>query len=173
MWPDLQEGVLYAHHFNTQISPPFYRYIIRQSMGACIVANSSPVCFSGCFWGMSDVHECSVCIQLSLLAVKQRPPSCKVRLTRPCSDIIYWFNYFLGQFRHQWIHNTSVNTQGVLSPPLRGSPPPPTNPHPYICNHLWYWWKKLSKMAGNSASKPSKRTPTELPCISIDWWRIS
>ena len=30
------------------------------------------------FWGMSDVHECSVCIQLSLLAVKQRPPSSKV-----------------------------------------------------------------------------------------------
>ena len=27
---------------------------------------------------MSDVHEHSVCIQLSLLAVKQRPPDCKV-----------------------------------------------------------------------------------------------
>ena len=41
MRPDLQEGVLYAHHFNTQISPPFYRYIIRQSMGACIVHQSA------------------------------------------------------------------------------------------------------------------------------------
>ena len=29
----------------TQNSPPFYRYIIRQSMYACIVANNSPVYF--------------------------------------------------------------------------------------------------------------------------------
>ena len=89
-------------------------------------------------------------------------------LTRPCSDIIYRFNYFLGQFKHQWIHKTSVTTQRVFSPPLRGSPPPPTN-HPYVftCGT----GEKLSKMAGNSASKPSNRAPAELPCITIDWWR--
>ena len=52
-------------------------------------------------------------------------------LTWPCSDIIYRFNYFLGQFKHQCIHKTSVTTQRVFSPPLRGSPPPPTN-HPYV-----------------------------------------
>ena len=43
--PDMQEGVLYAHHFGRKISPPFYRYIIRQSLCACIVANSLPVYF--------------------------------------------------------------------------------------------------------------------------------
>ena len=111
MWPDLQEGVLYAHHFNTQISPPFYRYIIRQSMGACIVANSSPVCFSwGCFWGMSDVHECSVCIQLSLLAVKQRPPSCKVShdlVVILSTDLTtFWANSGTsGSIIQVWIHS--------------------------------------------------------------------
>ena len=52
-------------------------------------------------------------------------------LTWPCSDIIYRFNYFLGQFKHQCIHKTSVTTQRVFSPPLRGSPPPPTS-HPYV-----------------------------------------
>ena len=110
MWPDLQEGVLYVHHFSTHISPPFYRYIIRQSMCACIVANSSPVCFSwGCFlrhvrcpWR----HECSVCIQLFLLAVKQRPLGCKVSQDLVVILSTDLCNYFLGQFKHQWIHNT-------------------------------------------------------------------
>ena len=166
MWPDLQEGVLYAHHFNTQISPPFYRYIIRQSMGACIVANSSPVCFSwGCFWSMSDVHECSVCIQLSLLAVKQRPPSCKVSrdlVVILSTDLTtFWANSGTsGSIIQVWIHSVCFPRHFVAH-------------QPPLCNHLWYWWKKLSKMVGNSASKPSKRTPTELPCITIDWWRIS
>ena len=131
MWPDLQEGVLYAHHFRTQISPPFYGYIIRQSMCACFVANSLPVCFSwGCF--LSHVRRPWMPGLCSVVSA-----GCSTRatmlwgLTRPCSDIIYRFNYFLGQFKHQWIHKTSVTTQRVFSPPLRGSPPPPTN-HPYV-----------------------------------------
>ena len=33
--------------------------------------------------------------------------------------------------------------------------------------------KKLSKMAGNSASKPLNCTPNELPCITVEWWRIA
>ena len=33
--------------------------------------------------------------------------------------------------------------------------------------------KKLSKMAGNSASKPLNSTPNELPCITVEWWRIA
>ena len=71
---------------------------------------------------------------------------------------------------HQWIHNTSVTTQCVFSPPLRGSPPPPTN-HIYVitCSTV----EKLSKMAGNSASKPMKGAPPKLPCITIDWWRTA
>ena len=32
--------------------------------------------------------------------------------------------------------------------------------------------KKLSKMAGNSASKPLNSTPNELLCITVEWWRI-
>ena len=58
-----------------------------------------------------------------------------------------------------------------FSPPLsRGSPPPPAN-HPYeiTCGT----GKKLSKMAGNSASKPLNCTPNELPCITVEWWRIA
>ena len=37
------EGVLYAHHFNTHISPPFYRYIACQSMCACSLAFPDPL----------------------------------------------------------------------------------------------------------------------------------
>ena len=89
------------------------------------------------------------------MAVKQRPPGCKVSHDLVVIYIIYWFNYFLGQFRHQWIHNISVTTQRVFSPPFRGSPPPPANlPYVITCSA----GEKLSKMAGNSASKPSKRT---------------
>ena len=33
--------------------------------------------------------------------------------------------------------------------------------------------KKLSKMAGNSASKPLNSTPNELTCITVEWWRIA
>ena len=33
--------------------------------------------------------------------------------------------------------------------------------------------KKLSKMAGNSASKPLNCTPNELPCTTVEWWRIA
>ena len=33
--------------------------------------------------------------------------------------------------------------------------------------------KKLSKMAGNSASKPLNSTLNELPCITVEWWRIT
>ena len=32
----LQEGVLHAHHFITQISPLYYRYIIKQSICMCM-----------------------------------------------------------------------------------------------------------------------------------------
>ena len=50
-----------------------------------------------------------------------------------------------------------------FSLPLCGSPPPLTN-HPYVitCGT----GKKLSKMAGNSASKPMNSTPNESPCIT-------
>ena len=58
------------------------------------------------------------------------------RAVRSRSDIIYRFNYFLGQFKHQWIHKTSVTTQRVFSPPLRGSHTPNQPP---LCIHLWYW----------------------------------
>ena len=160
MWPDLQERVLYTHHFRTQISTPFYGYIIRQSMCACFVANSSPVCFS---WGC-HVRRPWMPGLYSVVSVGCSTKATRLwSLTRPCSDIIYRFNYFLGKFKHQWIHKTSVTTQRMFSPPLRGSPPRPTN-HPYVftCGT----GKKLSKMAGNSASKPSKRAPAELPCIT-------
>ena len=43
---DLQEGVLYAHHFNTQILPPLNSYINEQPMHVCKIANSSSICFS-------------------------------------------------------------------------------------------------------------------------------
>ena len=50
VWPDLQKGVLYTHHFNAQILPPLDRYTNIQTMHGCMMANSSSVCFSqGCF----------------------------------------------------------------------------------------------------------------------------
>ena len=48
--PDLQEGVLYAHHINTQILPPLDSYINEQPMHVWMMANCSSFCFSwGCF----------------------------------------------------------------------------------------------------------------------------
>ena len=50
VWPDLQEGVLYTHHFNAQILPSHDSYTNVLAMHVCIIANSSSVCFSqGCF----------------------------------------------------------------------------------------------------------------------------
>ena len=69
----------YMHTTSTQISLLSYIHIIIQSMCASIVANNSPVCFpKPAFRDMSDVYECPVRIQLSLLAVKQRLPDCKI-----------------------------------------------------------------------------------------------
>ena len=128
MWPDLQEEVLYAHYLRAQISPPFY---IGQFMCACFVANSSPVCFSwGCF--LSCVRRPWMPGLYSVISAGCSTKATRLwGLTRSSSDIIYWVNYFLSQFKHQWIHKTSVTTQHVFSPPLCGSPPPPTN-HPYV-----------------------------------------
>ena len=43
-----KRGLTHAllQHIQSKISPPLYGYIIRQSICACIVAYSSPVCFS-------------------------------------------------------------------------------------------------------------------------------
>ena len=40
------------------------------------------------------------------------------------------------------------------------------NNHPYVitCG--------TGEKAGNSARQPLKRAPAELPCMTIDWWRI-
>ena len=115
MWPDLQERVLYPHHFRTQISPPFYGYIIRQSMCACFVAISSPVCFSwGCF--LRHVRHPWMPGLYSVISAGLFNKGYQLwGVTRSYSDIIYWFNYFLCHFKHQWIHKTSVTTQHVLS----------------------------------------------------------
>ena len=51
-----------------------------------------------------------------------------------------------------------------FSLPLHGSSSPPAN-HPYVITYDT--GKKLSKMAGNSASKPLNSTPIELPCITV------
>ena len=78
---------------------------------------------------MSEVYERPVCTQSSLLAVQKRLPGCEVS-----HDLVVILSTDLaifGQFKHQWIHKISVTTQCVFSPPLCGSPPPPTN-HPYV-----------------------------------------
>ena len=47
--------------------------------------------------------------------------------------------------------------------------PQPTTPMKSLVVLL----KKLSKMAGKSASKPMKSIPNKLPCITVEWWRIA
>ena len=47
--------------------------------------------------------------------------------------------------------------------------PQPTTPMKSLVVLL----KKLSKMAGKSASKPMKTIPNKLPCITVEWWRIA
>ena len=117
-----------AHRFYLH---PMDTCIIKLSMCTCFAANRSPVCFSwGCF--LSHVRRPWMPGLCSVVSAGCSTKATRLwGLTRPCSDIIYRFNYFLGQFKHQWIHKTSVTTQCVFSPPLHGSPPPPTN-HPYV-----------------------------------------
>ena len=76
---------------------------------------------------MLDVYECPVCIQSSLLVVKERLPGCKV-----LHDLVVILSTDLSTF----ISNISgsivqVTTQCEFSPPLRGSPLPPNN-HPFV-----------------------------------------
>ena len=49
LWQDLQKGVLYAHNFKSQFSPPFDRYNNRLTAHACIIAKGSTVYF---YWGL-------------------------------------------------------------------------------------------------------------------------
>ena len=53
-----------------------------------------------------------------------------------------------------------------FSPTLRDSPLPPAN-YPYVITSDT--GKILSKMVGNSTSKPLNSTPNELPCITVEW----
>jgi len=48
----------------------------------------------------------------------------------------------------------------------------PYNPWPpSLRNHFWYWFKKLSKMIGNSASCALQSWSTERDCITMNYWR--
>jgi len=58
------------------------------------------------FWDMSDVHESPVCIQLSLLPVKQRVPGYKVSYALVVIVSTDLTTYFLRHFKYQWVHNT-------------------------------------------------------------------
>ena len=93
--------------------------------------------------------------------VLKRLPGCKVSHGLVVIFLLT-FNYFLSHFKHQWIHNTyKCNYTACVFPATCGFPPPP---YVVLVNRTSY----VSKMTGNSASKPLKIAPTELPCITID-----
>ena len=116
---------------------------------------------------MSDVHECPVCAQSSLLAVQQGLPGCEVShdlVVILSTDLTtFWANSSTsGSIKQVKLHSVCFFRHFVAP-----HHPRPTTP----MYSLVVLVKKPSKMVGNSASKPSNRAPAELPCITIDWWR--
>ena len=84
----------------TQISPPFYIYINNQVHVMWPTVHQSA--FSeAAFWDVSGIHECPVCIQLSLLAVKQMLLDYKVS-----HDLMVMLSTnltILGHFKHYFV----------------------------------------------------------------------
>ena len=63
-----------------------YVYINEQTMHVCMIANSLSVCFPEApFWSVSDVHKCSDCVYLALLAVNGKLLDC----TQLAGDVIH------------------------------------------------------------------------------------
>ena len=51
-------------------------YIYKLTVHVCMDSNSLLVCF--CYGCMSDIHECSECLQLALVIANEKPPGCKL-----------------------------------------------------------------------------------------------
>ena len=145
-------------------------YTNRLTLHVCVIANGPSVCFCwGLFYRPSGV--------LVYAGGHQGAVACQNRKTTGWEWPHYWIVIsatdlasFCGIFStigHQ-LGPITITVKFVW----RWSHPKPPPATPWQM-HLWYWWKKLSKMAGSSASRPLKTMPTETPCIAIQSWRIA
>ena len=128
-----------------------------------------------CFWGLSDVHECTGHLQMAAYPLGKLTAGCNsphdwlmslaMDLTSLC-DMWRWkwrqlmpFGWFL------WRRSLCL--------PLRGYPPTPTLPPCRSATDIGYASKKLSKMAGNSASYSPNNWWVDRLLIAIESWQIS
>ena len=78
MWPDLPKPATYAHNGKEHFSSPIDRSINKLTNCHNTTAASWLVCFSEiCFWGLSDVHECSGVHWVPLIGLYRQPPCWK------------------------------------------------------------------------------------------------
>ena len=170
LWPDLPKGVLHAHHDKTQVSPPMDSYINKLTLHMSIVAKGSSVCFyHGLFYRPVDVRGCSVVHQTAVTGLNRKPTGWELAYDSTVM-LAMDLSTFCGTFSMvgpQLGPLTLVEIFESVNPPAN---PPPSTPR-HVC--FWYWWKKLSKMAGNSTSRPLMTVSTEAPCIVVQPWRIA
>ena len=125
-----------------------------------------------CVWVLSDVHECSGDLRMASSPLDKQPAGYKLPhnwLVRLDTDLavlcVMWSRNY-----HQLMPFDCFQFAHTINLPLHGSPPPPTL-HPYrsacVAN------KKLSKLAGNSASYPFNSLCIDRLWIAIELWQIA
>lgn len=130
MWPYLQEGVLYTHHFNIKILLPFKSHI-----NLTVHQSAFP---EAAFQCMSDIHKCLDCLHLPLLAIDEKQPGCKLPhnwLVMLSTDLTTF-----GLSTASMSPYEGVTTWCIFSATLWL---PITHDQPTLCYHLWYWLKNI------------------------------
>ena len=164
MWLDLRKAGFHAHNGRSHFSLLIHSFTNRLTFHASLSGKSLPVCFS---WGLfyRPVRRPRVCGWTSQhCGWPEQNLNWLGVATRLDSDISHWFSNFLWNMEDNKASigptNIAVRFLCTWSHPK----PPPAAPGEEC---LWYWWKKLSKMAGISASRPMKTVSTEVSCIAI------
>ena len=71
MLPDLQKTFTYADNDRPQFSLPINSYINKLTNHHCVTTKSNFV--GAAFWGMSDIHQCSVDLDMAVAALNKQP----------------------------------------------------------------------------------------------------
>ena len=170
MWTDLWKPSTYAHNDKAQ----FHCQSIALSISKLTTTDTLPKvnksAFAGtAFWGTSGIHWCLDGLETTVTTLNKQ--ALGHRSTH------YWLLLSIGfaTFKHKRTSFETIwrsNFFMCFSLPLLWLPTTTTPNQPSLSKHLWYWWK-LSKMAGNSASYSLKSSWTEISLVTVQQWRIA
>ena len=79
MWPNLRKAGFHAHNSKTHISPSNDACIlyINYPFSQVLVLKISQAVFAvACFWGLSDLHECSGVLQMAPSPLDKQTADC-------------------------------------------------------------------------------------------------